>query len=89
MAGARGADDSYMGPFPRLNGASVRRLARTRRRCCRLSRPSHSTPTQTCAAGLAARHDNEPAERLMARVDSELYADKHVGRNQLAASTAT
>jgi diguanylate cyclase (GGDEF)-like protein len=43
---------------------------------------------QTCSAGLVERHDDEPAETLMARADAELYAAKHAGRNQLAASTA-
>jgi diguanylate cyclase (GGDEF)-like protein len=41
---------------------------------------------QTCSAGLAARQDDEPAERLMARADSALYAAKHAGRNQLLAA---
>jgi diguanylate cyclase (GGDEF)-like protein len=44
---------------------------------------------QTCSAGLVARHNDEPAETLMARADSALYAAKHAGRNQLTASTAS
>jgi diguanylate cyclase (GGDEF)-like protein len=54
-----------------------------------IERLRSATPgRQTCSAGLAARQDDEPAETLMARADTELYAAKHAGRNQLATSTA-
>jgi diguanylate cyclase (GGDEF)-like protein len=47
-----------------------------------------TTGRQTCSAGLVEHRENEPAETLMARADTELYAAKHAGRNQLAASSA-
>ena len=43
---------------------------------------------QTCSAGLVERRDDEPAEALMARADTKLYAAKHAGRNRLVGSTA-
>jgi diguanylate cyclase (GGDEF)-like protein len=63
---------------------------------CRLSdamavieRLRAATPgRQTCSAGLVEYRDDESADTLMARADTELYAAKHAGRNQLAASTA-
>jgi diguanylate cyclase len=46
-----------------------------------------STPgRQTCSAGLVARRGDEPADELMARADSALYAAKHAGRDQLLAA---
>ena len=41
---------------------------------------------QTCSAGLVARRGDEPADELMARADSALYAAKHAGRDQLLAA---
>ncbi len=41
---------------------------------------------ETCSAGLVVREDDEPAEELMARADSALYAAKRAGRNQLLAA---
>ena len=54
-----------------------------------IERLRSATPgRQTCSAGLVEHRDDEPADTLMARADTELYAAKHAGRNQLAASTA-
>jgi PleD family two-component response regulator len=54
-----------------------------------IERLRSATPgRQTCSAGLVEHRDDEPADALMTRADTELYAAKHAGRNQLAASTA-
>ena len=51
-----------------------------------LERLRASTPTVTCAAGLAGHEPGETAEELTSRADRALYQAKDVGRDRLVAA---